>query len=154
MQSLRDTPVGQLFRATGFKAKFAYPEEEPGFDPEQRLPTAPKDAEKSSQSDANTSDADTHSPTPGRKTSEERTPGTETDNTVAQDAAKTEAGGRDLGLIDKRDELVTDIPDDVILVEWSDPKDPLHPRNWSWRKKMWTVFLIKYGKSHREGTSC
>jgi hypothetical protein len=147
MQSLRDTPVGQFFRAIGFKAKFAYPEEEPGFDPEQRWHTAPKDAEKSSQSEANTSDADTPSPAPGQDTSEDRVVGAETDNAVAQDAANEEAGGRDLGLIDKRDELVTDIPDDVILVEWSDSKDPLHPRNWPWRKKMWTVVVIKYGNS-------
>jgi hypothetical protein len=125
MNSLRDTPVGQILRRTGFKSQLLCPEEQEGFQPTQVL-HAKGDIENQQ----------IVSTTPSSEYKESATP---LPNGVLEAADASAGSSLNMEKIRTKDGEM-----EALIVDWYDEKDAANPRNWSTRKKAWVTLVITY----------
>lgn len=119
MLALRDTPIGQLLRSTGFKRYFLFPEEI-----EESRHQILEDLEKQRETVVHSSSSQegpTESPNDLQNTSTDLSPEK---------------------IADKNEIKTTINHDDVLIVTWYGPGDPGNPRNWASRKKAWVTIVI------------
>jgi MFS transporter, DHA1 family, multidrug resistance protein len=123
MNSLRDTPIGQLLRATGFKSHLLFPEEQEGFGPKHvTVVKGGSETHEAVASEHSASDTEKAESGP---------------NGVL--GANDTSTGSSLNLEKLKSK---DGDNEALIVDWYDDKDPANPRNWSIRKKTWVTVVI------------
>ena len=140
MESIRDTPLGQVLRAVGLKHSLCYPEEVPGFIPPHmgKLVSDSRD-NSTSKSLPNTVMEN------GRLEKE-----TESSLPVPVSAAMVENFNHSMltqetGLPPANLESKTVASEaEIVVVDWynHEDEDPANPRNWSALKKAWVTLIV------------
>lgn len=125
MNSLRDTPIGQILRLTGFRSQLLFPEEQEGFQP-THVVRAKGDIENQQVVTAN-APLESKEPAGSFPDGVLEPVDASTGSTLDMEKLRTKVGG-----------------DEALLVDWYHNDDPWNPRNWSARKKAWVTVVITY----------
>jgi hypothetical protein len=120
MAAIRDTPAGQFLRVLGLKSWLYYPEEVTGFE----LPSLPWVSEDTLPPPTADSDSTTLA---SEKDIEKNTPSVSVRLATPPDEISTSVS-------------IKALAEPIVVSFTSD--DPENPRNWSARKKAWTITII------------
>jgi hypothetical protein len=138
MASIRDTPLGQLLRAVGFKQSLRYPEEVPSFMPPRM--GKPVFATK----DSSPSNSSANEITKDCAIDEEK----QTSLPFTNSAAVSENSNH--GMLAQQNALplatveskMADHATEIVVVDWYNHEDSANPRNWAASKKAWVAFIV------------